>query len=62
MKRIFSLLLSLVLAVGCVAGTAAAAQTSGVTVSFETAIYSISKETFVRTLPEPASMDECGPD
>lgn len=60
-KRLLSILLALALCLGLLPATALAAQT-GVTVSFETAIYSISKETFVRTLPEPASMDECGPD
>ena len=32
------------------------------TISFKTAIYSISKETFVRWVDEPASQGECGPD
>lgn len=60
-KRLLSTLLVLVMCLGLLPHAALAAQT-GITVSFETAIYSISKETFIRTLPEPASKDECGPD
>ena len=61
MKRLLSLFLSLLLVVGCGAG-AVAAPGDGLTVSFETAVYSISGEKFIRTLPEPASLDSCGED
>lgn len=60
MKRVLSFVL-LLLVFGCGAAPAAA-QSDGLTVSFETAVYSISKETFLRTLPEPASQEACGPD
>ena len=60
MKRVLSFVL-LLLVFGCGAAPAAA-QSDGLTVSFETAVYSISKETFLRALPEPASQEACGPD
>ena len=62
MKRILSFVLSLLLVVGCLAGTASAAPSDNITVSFKTAVYSISKETFVRWTSERASLDECGED
>ncbi len=62
MKRILSFVLSLLLVVGCLAGTASAAPSDNITVSFKTAVYSISKETFVRWTSEQASLDECGED
>ncbi len=62
MKRILSFLLCLILVVGCGFGTASAVQSSNVTVSFKTAVYSISKETFVRWTDELASLDGCGED
>ena len=61
-KKILSLLLALVICLGLLPATALAAQSGGLAVSFETAVYSISKETFVRTLPAPASQGERGPD
>ena len=63
MKRTFvPLLLALVMCLGLLPAGASAAQSGGLAISFETAIFSISRETFVRTLPEPASQGECGPD
>ena len=62
MKRILSLLLSLLLVVGCGAPAVFAAQSGGLTVSFRTAVYSISKETFVRWTGERASLADCGKD
>ena len=61
-KKFVSLLLALVMCLGLLPAGASAAQSGGLAISFETAIFSISRETFVRTLPEPASQGECGPD
>ena len=61
-KKIVSFLLALVMCLGLLPTAALAAQSDGLAISFENAIYSISKETFVRTLPAPASQGECGPD
>ena len=61
-KKFVSLLLALVLVMYLLPAGASAAQSGGLAISFETAIFSISRETFVRTLPEPASQGECGPD
>ena len=61
-KKIVSFLLALVMCLGLLPTAASAAQSDKLAISFETAIYSISKETFVRTLPAPASQGECGPD
>ena len=61
-KKLLSLALALVMCLGLLPGTASAVQDNVLTISFETAVYSISKETYVRTLPAPASQGECGPD
>lgn len=62
MKRILSLLLSLLLVIGCGAPAVSADQSGGLTVSFKTAVYSISKETFLRWTDERASTADCGKD
>lgn len=62
MKRILSLILSLLMVIGLGTMTAYAAPSDGLTITFGTAIYSISKETFIRMVPEPASQAECGED
>ena len=62
MKRIQALLLSLLLIAGCGVGTASAEQSGSLSVSFRTAVYSISQETFVRWTDELASQGACGPD
>ena len=61
-RKCVSLLLALVMCLSLLPTAALAAQSGGLDVSFETAIFSISKEAFVRKLPEPASQSECGPD
>ena len=61
-KKIVFFLLALVMCLGLLPAAASAAQSDKLAISFETAIYSISKETFVRTLPAPASQGESGPD
>lgn len=61
-KKLVSVALVLVMCLELLPRTAFAVQTGGLSVSFETAIFSISKETFVRTPPEPASQAECGKD
>ena len=62
MKRILCLILSLILVIGFGSMTTYAAKSDGLTISFGTAIYSTSKETFIRMVPEPASQAECGED
>ena len=59
-KQAISLLLALTLCL--MPARASAASSNGITVSLKTAIYSISNETFVRWVDEPASQDECGED
>ncbi len=61
-KKIASLLLALVMCLGLLPTAAFAVQSNDLTISFKTAVYSISKETFVRWVDEPASQGECGPD
>ncbi len=61
-RRITALVLTLVLVLGCSVGTAFAAPAGGISVTFRTAIYSITNESFVRWPTELASMDECGSD
>lgn len=61
-KRLLSILLVLVMYLGLLPSAASAVQSDDLTISFETAVYSISKETFVRWVDEPASQGECGPD
>ena len=61
-KRLLSILLVLLMCLGLLPATASAVQSDKLTISFKTAIYSISKETFVRWVDEPASQDECGED
>ena len=61
-KRLLSILLVLVMYLGLLPAAASAVQSDKLTISFKTAIYSISKETFVRWVDEPASQDECGED
>lgn len=62
MKKWLSFALTLAMCLGLLATTVSAAQESDLSVSFETAVFSISEETFVRMLPEPASLGECGKD
>ena len=61
-KRLLSILLVLVMYLGLLPAAASAVQSDKLTISFKTAIYSISKETFVRWVDEPASQGECGED
>lgn len=61
-KRLLSILLVLVMYLGLLPAAASAVQSDDLTISFKTAVYSISKETFVRWVDEPASQDECGED
>ena len=61
-KKLFPLLLALVMCLGLMPVGASAASSNGLEISFQTAIYSISKESFVRWTSELASQDECGPD
>lgn len=61
-KRLFSILLVLTMCLGLLPTAAFAAQSDGLTVSFKTAVYSISKESFVRWIEEPASVSDCGAD
>lgn len=61
-KRLLSILLVLLMCLGLLPATASAVQSDKLTISFKTAIYSISKEAFVRWVDEPASQGECGPD
>ena len=61
-KRLLSILLVLLMCLGLLPATASAVQSDKLTISFKTAIYSISKEAFVRWVDEPASQDECGED
>ncbi|MEY8232284.1 S-layer homology domain-containing protein [Oscillospiraceae bacterium 50-16] len=61
-KKIASFLLALVMCLGLLPTAAFAVQSDDLTISFKTAVYSISKETFVRWVDEPASQGECGPD
>lgn len=61
-KRLLSILLVLVMCLGLLPAAASAAQNDGLAISFKTAVYSISKETFVRWIDEPASLSACGKD
>lgn len=61
-KRLLSVLLVLVMCLGLLPAAASAAQKDNLTVSFKTAVYSISKEAFVRWIDEPASQASCGKD
>lgn len=65
-KKMLSFMLTFVLVLtlcpGFLPGAVYAAESSSLTVSFKTAVYSISKETFVRWINEPASSDACGED
>ena len=61
-KRLLSILLVLLMCLGLLPATASAVQSDKLTISFKTAIYSISKEAFVRWVDEPASQGECGED
>lgn len=62
MKKWLSFALTLVMCLGLLPAAASATQGSSLTVSFETAVFSISRETFIRTLAEPASQGACGAD
>lgn len=61
-KRLLSILLVLAMYLGLLPAAASAVQSDDLTISFKTAVYSISKETFVRWVDEPASQGECGED
>ncbi len=61
-KKWLSLALALAICLGLLPTTAFAAQNGKLTISFKTAVYSISKETFVRWIDEPASQSDCGED
>lgn len=61
-KRLLSILLVLVMCLGLLPAAASAAQKDDLAISFKTAVYSISKEAFVRWIDEPASQSACGKD
>lgn len=62
LSLVLALALILTLCLGLLPVTSFAAQSSSLTVSLKTAVYSISKENFVRWTDEQASLDECGED
>lgn len=57
-----ALMLALTICLGFLPETVFAAQSGSVTFLLKTAVFSISKETFVRWTDEQASLDECGED
>ena len=61
-KKLLSVLLVLVMCLGLRPIVVSAARNDNLAISFKTAVYSVSGETFVRWMDEPASRSACGED